>query len=114
MSFTVGEGDSGWTLDVLCSDKNGPVELMAATDIRAWIGSISSVGLVCTAVDDYAFEGNPGTSGKKAIARYMGTSAETRFPGTHKGRIQASWGDGTVTSFPDTVDGYFDFIVTRR
>ena len=114
-------------MDILCSDANGPVELAAATSIQVYLyrgdGTESVGGLACAAVADYAFivglQGqagyfnNPGTSGKSCIARLTGTTAEASVPGNYDGRIQATWSDGTVRSFPTTTS-YFIVAITPR
>jgi hypothetical protein len=121
-AYNVGEGDSGWVIDLLCSDANGPVELLSASSILLYLRrtdrSAAREGLGCAAVADYAFTSpsgvvNPGTSGKHCIARYTGVSADTVNPGTYDGTVQVTWASGRVESFPTTA-AHFQVIIAER
>ena len=127
-TYSVGQDDNSWTMDILCSDANGPVDLSAATEILIYLrrqpdNIAYSDGLAAIAAADYAFivgtQGNPGyfnnpgTSGKNCIARLMGTSAETAVPGGYNGRVQVTWVDGTIRSFP-TTNQFFTVNITPR
>lgn len=126
-TYYVGQDDSNWIMDILCSDVNGPVELVAASSILVYLqrsdNTESVNALTCTAVADYAFtvglQGqpgyfvNPGTSGYHCIARLTGTADETAVSGVYSGRVQATWSNGTVRSFP-TTSSFFTVNITPR
>jgi hypothetical protein len=125
--YHVGQDDANWVMDLLCSDANGPVELAAATGIQIYLSTLDGrrpdLIVSATAVADYAFTvgtlgqpgyfNNPGTSGKHCIARHTGSAAEASVVGDYQGRVQATWGDGTVRSFPTTTN-YFVMSVSLR